>query len=283
MTDEQIWALILGSCTVGKLYSSPFRKDIHPSCKLFRSGTKLVLYDHTISRGYSAAWAYKELYGTDIISKGTYISPTRSWYNFIGKPMTEEGKSYFKQFGILNSSWKSVKTYSSWNLELDQKITKKGADLMFGYKFQSGRVKFYKPLELKEKKFFGNATREDWYGEGDFDYSTLVIASSLKDMDLLRRFLKTSFRAPNGEGYEFTTSQIKEIGQFQRVLVAYDFDMAGHKGANDRVGQINSSYPGKAMAIKPTITLEKDYTDLWKEHTHECQLLINTIKNEHKI
>lgn len=283
MTDEQIWIEILGSCVVGKLYKSPFRKDIHPSCKLFRAGNNLVLYDHTIGKGYSAVYAYKELHGKDLKSRGATSYQAKPWYNFIPKSLGQLDETYFNQYGIIQPSWKPVKSYSKWDIELDEKITRKAADYTYGYKFQSGRVKFYQPKEVKERKFFGNSIRDDWFGEGDFDYSTLVIGSSLKDIDLLKRFLKASFRAPNGEGYEFTTGQIREIGRFERVLLMYDFDSAGFKGMDDRVCQINSSYPGKAIAVKPIVIGSKDYTDLWKENKSECQLLINTIKNEHKI
>jgi hypothetical protein len=104
---------------------------------------------------------------------------------------------------------------------------------MYAYKIFNS-FKIYRPLsKSREDKWRSNCTKYDIQGweqlpdEGDL----LIITKSLKDIMVLRRFNVFSI-APHSEVSLLPESVLNEAkNRFKRILVLYDNDDAGRKGA----------------------------------------------------
>ena len=104
-------------------------------------------------------------------------------------------------------------------------------DPAYGYWFSNDEIKVYFPYR-DSYRFLGNASCLQGYRQLPTKGKLLVITKSLKDV-MFFYVMGISAVAPQTENTILSQSQYDELStRFDEIIVIYDFDLAGVKGAN---------------------------------------------------
>lgn len=143
----------------------------------------------------------------------------------------------------------------------------------FGY-IIADRFKLYQPNEENFKKFFNTCPRN--YVQGfeqcrkNYD-GKLVVTKAMKDILVYQSYTEEwlDIIAPHGEGYNTPDAWIYFMLQYKEVLIIYDYDLAGVKGAKRLRKELTSSrfYTGQKITIKFV-----DTRRVMKKNRLECPL-----------
>ena len=262
-TEYDIYSYYVGRhIKVGRVISSPFREDKHPSFGLFKSNQngrlmfkdlatnisgdcfKLVqlLFELTPSQTLKKIWKdiidcnlYRSQEGVKI--EKAEVSSKKSIL-IKRKNFTDTDDEYWSKYLIDRDTLKEYNVFpidSFWVNDIPSKLTYTKSCPMYAYKVFNS-FKIYRPLsKTREDKWRSNCTKFDIQGweqlpeTGDL----LVITKSLKDIMFLMRFNVISI-ASNSEVSLLPESVLNEAqNRFKRILVLYDNDDAGRKGANE--------------------------------------------------
>ena len=128
--------------------------------------------------------------------------------------------------------------------------------LTFGY-ILFDRFKLYQPFEENFKKFFNTCPRNyvQGYEQCMQQYNKpLIITKSMKDILVYQSYTEDwlDIIAPHGEGYNTSDIWLYYILQYPKIIIIYDFDLAGVKGANRLRKELQSSrfYRGQDIVCK---------------------------------
>lgn len=259
---------------VGKIMSSPFREDKHPSFGIFKAkgNGHLMWKDHgadmhgkvtdfvkekfclTYSKALKKIW-------TDIIEKrlppspeGKRIQQSESNRDIVitikRKNFTQNDDDYWNPFKLKRKDLKFFNVFpisQFWvNDNPSWTYTKKNP--MYAYKVFN-RFKIYRPLATDKKlKWRNNLSSYDIQGWEQLPEkaSLLVITKSLKDVMVLRKLGYYSI-SPSSETSLIPKTVIDEcLKRFKKIIVLYDYDESGLKGAQkmkDKYGFENVVIP----------------------------------------
>lgn len=293
-TEYDIYAYYMPTkFEIGKVVSSPFREDKHPSFGIFKSsksGNLLfkdqatdevgdcfkfvsLLFNISFNEAIDKVW-------NDVVNKDLTITPKgkviRDYYknkktivSVKRKNFTKTDDDYWGQYYIDRETLKQYNVFpisNFWVNEFISKFTYSHKSPMYAYKiFNSFKV--YRPYsELKKDKWRSGCSQNDIQGweqlpeKGDL----LVITKSLKDIMVLSLFNIPSI-APPGETTLIPSYAINELKKrFKRIVMLYDYDDAGELG----VKKMQSEYEIEYVFIpKPYLELYgvKDISDHIKE------------------
>jgi len=262
-TEYDIYSFYIGKHPeIGRITNSPLRKDKHPSFGLFKSSkTGSLMFKDLATNESGNCFKFVQLlfqinYKEALNKIWTNIVESKLTKTPIGlkvdkieayskksilikrKNFTETDDAYWSRYHIDRELLKEFNVFpidSFWVNDIQSKLTYNTHSPMYAYKMFNS-FKIYRPLSAtKEDKWRSNCTKFDIQGweqlpdKGD----TLVITKSLKDIMVLRRFNVFSI-APHSEVSLLPESVLNEAkNRFKRILVFFDNDAAGRKGAND--------------------------------------------------
>lgn len=263
-TEYDIYSYYIGNrFQIGKAIRSPLReKDTHPSFGIYKSPTNggLLFKDHGTGEGGDCIKFVQLLLNLktyndtlqkvweDILDNGLTKTPKglQITEEFSGnkkvltikrKNFTQTDYDYWGQYHLDREILDLYNVYPIerfWIDNLESNLYYSKESPMYAYKiFNSFKV--YRPYsDTKKDKWRSNTSRYDIQGWEQLPESgdLLVITKSLKDLMVLRRFNVFSI-APQSEVSTLPKEVIYEAKKrFKRVVVLFDYDDAGIKGAN---------------------------------------------------
>lgn len=195
VSERDLWKKYLGHVDIGKMYSSPFRRDTNPSFGLFRSKDGKILF-HDFGGETGDIFRFIELkHGIRFkdallliesdfrLSNSNYRPKTHNHlYSFADKIVKKEPAKfeyilqtwdnktlgYWAQFGITPEVLFEYNVFpvkivkgETWRKAIEFLID----NPIFCYKYPSGNIRFYRPFAKDGiLKHFGNANGEDIFG-----------------------------------------------------------------------------------------------------------------------
>jgi len=276
ISEYDIYAFYLGHAfEVGRLFSSPFRRDLRPSFGIYqdKNSGKLLYNDfgnvywkgdcfRFVEQLFSLTYK-KALYKVyiDIVinnKRGRQTIVPYSDHTKLNKliqyipkeKLSHVDKRYWKEIGIAEWELPFFKIYAAKSLFIDSKEvwSHDETNPIFIYKVFD-KIKAYRPLEKDKKyKWFSNCTRFDIQGweqlDKDTGEDTLVITKSKKDVAVLRKLGYLAI-APSSESTMIPSNAmriLKEEYGFKKFIVLYDRDDGGMKGARKMFTQYRGMY-----------------------------------------
>lgn len=283
-TEYDIYSYYMPSkFQIGRVVSSPFREDKHPSFGIFKSTrTGSLLFKDQATGEVGDCFKFVSLmYGitfketvdkiwNDIIAKNLsvtkqgriiteYYKNKKTIISVKRKNFTDTDDAYWGQYHITRDKLKEYNVFpisKFWVNEYISQFVYTEDSPMYAYKiFNSFKV--YRPYsEFKKDKWRSGCSQYDIQGweqlpeEGEL----LVITKSLKDVMVLSLFNICSI-APPGETTMISENAINELKKrFKRIVLLYDYDDAGQTGAN----KMKNAYDLESIFIP------KHYLDLYK-------------------
>ena len=272
--QASIFEHYLGISVNNRLHKSPFRKDKTPSCSFYYSASsRLYFKDWAMGESVDCIGAvmkklelsYREAIlkiesdRPNIASSDAIISKAYKKWEYI--PAHWEDYHFYwknKKFEIPVSTLSYYHVFPVKAVYVDDDLVARSTltNPIYAYNNLSGRIKFYRPLASKEKKWSGNSTMDDIQGFYQLRKKgkLLIFTKSRKDVMTLHE-LGYSAVSLNGEGYLPTKELVKELkSRFQHIVILYDNDEAGIKHSYALANLFNS----KCIFLK----LAKDITDV---------------------
>lgn len=243
---------------IGRIMSSPFREDLHPSFGIFKStrtGALLfkdqatgdvgncfkfvsILFDLTYSQTIQKIWDEVVLTGT-ISNQGIiirdYYKNKKTIVSVKRKNFTKTDDEYWGQYCLNRDILKKYNVFpiqKFWVGDFISKFTYTDESPMYAYKiFNSFKV--YRPYaESRKDKWRNGCGQYDIQGWEHLPESgkLLVITKSLKDIMVLSLFGIPAI-APQGENTLIPEKVVNEAKKrFKRLIMLYDYDDGGLKG-----------------------------------------------------
>ncbi len=309
-TEYDIYAYYLAEpFKVGKIMSSPFREDKHPSFGIFKAkGNGLLMWkDHGMDKHGKVTDFVQEIFQItyhkvlkkiwkDIIEKklppspeGKRVQQSTANRDMIitvkRKNFTQVDDDYWKQFGLDRKDLKyfNVCPISQFWINDTPWWTYTKKNPMYAYKIFN-KFKIYRPLsKYKVDKWRNNLSSNDIQGWEQLPDKgkLLIITKSLKDVMVLR---KLGFHAitPSSEATLVPKAVIDECKKrFKKIIILYDYDRSGLEGAK----KMKDKYNFETIFLPPhyyELYSAKDVSDCVQlfGKTKTKQLLKNMIKKD---
>lgn len=245
-SEESIFELIFSETPIiGKKYTSPFRSDVNAGCFFdYNKKGRLIFYDYAdVHRDcFSAIQDYFNVGFREALAlilnqtkakkttKNIVIPKSRRVIRYETKDYSELDKQYWLKYGITLEQLLQDKVYSILWFELDYIITPKS--LCYVYTdFKSGAIKIYQPYG--KHRFITNCSPNDIGGKATDDY--LIITKSYKDYRVLVNYGYSSVWV---QSESLFPKDLSGLSKFKYVIVFFDNDDAGFKGANTLVNKV---------------------------------------------
>ena len=255
---------------VGRILSSPFRQDSHPSFGIFKATTTgallfkdqatehvgncfkfvSILFDLTYKKALKKIWD-EIILGGIISTKGVeirdYYKNKKTIVSVKRKNFTKTDDDYWGQYHLDRDILKYYNVFpiqKFWVNEFIGKFVYTEEKPMYAYKiFNSFKV--YRPnSELKKDKWRSGCGQHDIQGWDQLPESgdLLVITKSLKDIMVLSLFGIPSI-APHGENTLVPSKVIEEARKrFKTLIMLYDYDDGGLTGVKKMQNEYNIPY-----------------------------------------
>lgn len=241
---------------LGKMYRSPLRKDVHPTCSFwYNQNHDLYLHDFGTGEMYSALEFVKRLFKISYAEAARKIveevkrvpieEPQRkektNVYDFAVSPLSE-GMTYWNSFHIPKEVV-SKYCFNAKAIYLNQSLVSRATaqNPIYVYKAMSGHLKIYRPLSPdRAKKWGGNWDSSDIGGLYQLPKRgrVLFITSSVKDVMVLHQhgFPAICFNGEGvGSGQEGFAAVLPHVRglkrRFENIILFLDNDEAGVKHA----------------------------------------------------
>lgn len=316
VSDEDIFSLIFGSTPeLGILYTSPFRIDSTPRCWFEYYNEKLRFNDFgnpeiingIKMRSITALDAVRVYFNLSLQEAIKFIlNNTTEGIKIIDrtsqcpKEVKKDVEILIKRrdFGKRDKKFWSKFGISSQNL-IDDKVvafdqvqllnTRKGDfefrvyDIGYAYTdFKDSRKKLYFPNREKRKKFISNLCPNDIGGFYQLDYlvDKLVITKAYKDWRVLKNCgVKNVVWTQNESAIPSDQKLINFLTMAKEIVVFYDNDEAGIKGAKVLKDKFDSFQPNKTSYLYLNDYSIKDPSDLIKEKGKQELINFLNLKN----
>jgi len=268
LSQEQIMEYYIGvTVKVKKKFSSPFRKDKHPSCSLIYRDGNLIFKDfassvkgncfHIAMHSYSCTY-YEALERIaedfNLTSTTTQKVPKKEYTHLEAdkaasdKPTLirikhrgwkkADKKYWFDQFGLTRKVLKHFNTIPIQTAWVNDTIIYNyygDRDPCYAYRLGQNKYKLYFPLRKDPKhgsKFIHNTTKVQGYRQLPKTGKYLVITKSMKDVMVLYSFGISAIALASETMYppEGLIDTLKT--RFNYIYSFYDFDYAGIVMAN---------------------------------------------------
>lgn len=294
ISDEEIMKKYLGlnESYSGGLFTSPLRKDTHPTCSLYRNKDGVLFFkDFGNGDHLNCFGVVMKLYNCNfntalnIIYNDFKLNLTQSRSTVINhiekkeildirveiQPFSKKELDWWNQYGINEQLLSCYNVFSCRTVFINSKIAfANNSKLAFGYYngvidgFERWRIYF--PTN-KSYRFLGNWDKNMVQGYSQLQYCSdfIVITKSMKDVMCLRS-LGIEAIAPNSEMYFIPESIYKKLEKkYKYILLLYDNDLAGVQGAN----KIHKEYKNIIPLIIPRKFNAKDISDFRKLYGQE--------------
>lgn len=299
--EYNIYAFYLNkSFKVGTIFSSPFRKDKHPSFGIFRANNGTLLFKDLGTGESGDCFKFVKLLKNKKTIKQTLtdiyidIILTNSNPNLVLKENTikydigiQKGKfadydlKYWEQFNITEDILKKFNVSKAYKIYNNDDIIRyhRKDNPIYAYQINNN-YKIYMPLAEKKYKWISNTTIDDIAGYDQLPESgdILIISKAVKDV-MFWYSIGYSAICPSSEGAMISEYYINILKKrFKTIIIWYDNDEPGINFAKKMQDKYGFDYK-----IIPLTYKEKDLTDFCAEHGIETtKKLIDTILNEEK-
>ena len=258
---------INGNIKIGKIMSSPFRSDVHPSFGIFKSsksgdllwkdqatgdtGNVIKFVEKVQNLSYSDAlrkvWDDVVIGAIKCSDMGKYIKETyqnvRTTISVARKNFTKTDDDYWGQYFIDRELLKKhlvfpIQTF--WVNGVISNIAYTKEKPLYAYEVYD-KFQIYSPYGSRKDKFRTNCSPFDLYGYEQLPWigNILIITKSKKDVMVLDK-LGYNAVAPTGENTPIPDKLIEELKKrFNKIYILYDNDEAGINGAiklNEKIG-----------------------------------------------
>jgi len=289
VTEYDIYSYYIGDkFAIGKIMSSPFRVDKHPSFGIFKSNKTSSLLYKDLSTGLTGncvqfvqqlfKLSYRDSltkilddYKSNLLkisTEGITIKEDYKSTNTIisvrKKPFCKTDDLYWNQFSLFRDDLRHFNVYpiqEYWINEIVQPWSYNEANPGYCYQVYN-KYKIYKPLSNKKDKWIGNCNNYDIQGLEQLDDKgdLLIITKSLKDVMVLYKLGYKSI-APNSENNGIPKCIINNLkSRFTKIVVFYDNDFSGINGSMS----LCDKYDLESIMIP--VGLPKDISDYIKEY-----------------
>ena len=254
---------------VERNFSSPFREDKNPSCKVFQRDGEFIMYDYTSKETYGAVKFTMAYYGCTFGAALSHIDTEFNLGLANGKSVsnltrqqasTSSKTSILKRIQIKRRSWGEAHTHywqqHGYNIEIVKKLGivpishywisrgfKRSAvalrkQIAFAYTEWAPHYKLYMPNMDKTKRFVSSTRAHHIQGGKALPEKgeVLILTSSMKDCVF---FWNAGIPAvaPQSESPTLNKNFINYIkNRFTEIIIIYDNDYQGEKNW----GQINA-------------------------------------------
>lgn len=244
-----------GGFPVNESFSSPFRKDNNPSCRLYKGNNqKIYIIDDTTKSSYDFIETVQEFERLSFMDTLELILDRYLFkYETIRIPeeavesMKRVKEHSYAQFKVSSKKWStkelkywtdlgvSFETLQKFNVFLAQTIIVKETvvynagpmSTVFIYKLGKGTYQFYFPFSPKGKRFLCNTNKILGWEQLPPEGKLLVITKSMKDVIVLHEMGYTAI-APIGEGSIIDEDTINILKfKFDEIVIFNDFDLTG--------------------------------------------------------
>ena len=288
-TEYDIYSYYIGNkFDIGKIMSSPLRKDINPSFGIFKSEKygRLLFKDQStglfgdcitfvaklfkISYREATLKILQDINNNNLIFsvEGIDISENYKSISTIisikKKPFCKTDDDYWSQFSLERDDLRHFNVFpisEYWLNEIIQPWGYKQTNPGYAYEIYN-KYKLYFPLADKRHKWISNCNSYDiqGYEQLSMNGDLLIITKALKDVMVLYK-LGYQAIAPQGENHSIPEKIITTLkDRFSKIIVFYDNDDNGKKGAN----KIVNKFELKTIFIPES--LPKDISDYTKEY-----------------
>jgi len=314
--QESLWKSLLGKSYPysNKPFNSPLRKDDNPSCVILRNTPeRIVMYDYFEKKGYTlleyiaakhnvsktkAANIFNKLLNDDNYvsdSNGIYKRSTTNYSKYIidCEPLDltkyqlfKPTKEYLDSYGI------TVYNLITDNVQIPLKIvtgsiTYTPRQVAFIFNFPSGNKKLYQPFSLTDKWKSTVNNQDYWFI--DNKSNVLFIGSSWKDIRVVSNVLDNKIDCIAFQNEAITTLPIgflEQVNNYDRIVVAGDFDAAGQTFNTDMV-ELIKPYCNNTISLDVNVNdygylnsynkAVKDFAELYRDDINKLKELICTI------
>lgn len=183
------------------------------------------------------------------------------------KEFSEKELNWWKSFGISHSTLKKFKVFSIKHVFLNGNYFSTSTNSSPIYGYYGGKNsnneelwRLYMPTK-RSFRFMSNWSGKHWHGSKQLPKSRshCILTKSMKDLLLLYEYGITAI-APTSENVLMTENQMEKLKtKYTNILVFFDNDLAGVKGAN----KYKKKYGCRCVFIKRKYT--KDISDLYKK------------------
>lgn len=245
--QEKFWLYQLGHCNIGKKFKSPLREDNNPSAVLFITHDgNIILHDFLL--GSYNVWSYAKLmkiglgqYNTK--NNFTITKKAEKVINFTVRPWEEYDKYYWSQYYITRKQLDKYNVYPISYSWVDKKLihTSTPDSPVYVY-IINGRYKIYAPHH--GIKWISTCKGTDIQGFDQLPWigNELIITKALKDVMVYDLFDIPSI-APQSESQLLPRHIIESLlKRFSRIIVNFDDDEAGERGAIKYLEEYNLNY-----------------------------------------
>lgn len=305
-TEYDIYSYYVGHrIVIGSKFNSPLRKDNNPSFGLFISRTtnSLLFKDQATGEAGNCfkfvqlkchLSSYKEALdqvNSDLSlgllkqsDKGLYVKnhykAARTDIKIKRKNFTKADDNYWNQFNIDRTILKKFNVYPISHVWLNDKLMswKYSEEYpMYAYQIYN-KFKIYRPLNSASEKWLTNCTMNNIQGYEQLPESgdLLIITKSLKDVMTLHSlgYVAVSANSENTLIPQKIMNNLKK--RFTRIIIFYDNDESGHKGAVN----MSTMYGTQYIEIPVNEYSSKDISDFIRDNnkTKTVKLLQKLIK-----
>jgi hypothetical protein len=270
VTEYDIYSYYIGSSfKLGTVMSSPFRQDRNPSFGIFKSNkySTLLYKDYGTGNTGNCVQFVQELFNIsyreslikiigDLINNNlrrtvegiTIKEDYESVSTIISvkkKNFCKTDDDYWSQYGLLRDDLRHFNVFPIhyyWINEIVQPWAYNEANPGYAYEIYN-KYKIYKPLSPKKYKWINNCGACDIQGFEQLPNlgDLLIITKALKDVMVLYK-LGYNAVAPQGENHSIPKDVMDNLFyRFTKIIVFYDNDEAGVKGANKIATKYNLS------------------------------------------
>lgn len=287
ISQEEIFEKFTGSPVVmKKKIRSPLRNDRNPTCSYIFRNNKLLLRDfsgHFFGDCYQFVMAKESCDfktaleriaiefnlkpGSKRKKKHTILleEKTKADIKVTWKRFTKEDIKYWSDFGISVELLKKFNVGAVQNVFLNGELvyTYSKEDPCYAYWFNPEEIKVYWP-KRKNQRFLCNTQILQGYSHLPKTGDLLIVTKSYKDVIFLSS-LGYNAVAPQGESVILSQEEYDDLHKrFSDILVVYDFDLAGVKGANKMKRKYGTRYRFITNGRFGTVNYgAKDFTDLF--------------------
>lgn len=294
LSEEEIFEKYGVRVQVG-MFRSPFRKDLHPTCRFYRNRNgRLIYHDfaghfngdcfqlvQTLKRcNYNEA--LEDISRTFGIRKGEPRHPAASAIvigprtlcdlRIKSMPWDEQHLEWWENYGVdiaLLDEFKIVPVDRVWLngfLYYNRDHTRK-TEVVFAYKFGSLDYKVYFPMRSERRFLHNNPDILQGYGQLPESGKVCIITKSLKDVVCLKMFNIPAI-APMSETSVVSDDVLADlIDNFENVFALYDRDKTG------KIALLNMRSRGVRPIMMPKGTT-KDFADLCKKDLAAAEELV---------
>jgi hypothetical protein len=258
--EEVFWKYLEGEKPIGPAFSSPYREDRRPSCRLFYGGdgvlkfqdfslglTKdcvgLVMWRYGLSAGKACEKIYLEVFaGREVSTSPRDITPKRRYTSVIEASYMDFDKAglrYWESLGITREILANYKVSQCKMVHVNgQRVYFYTVGMpVFCYDFGDS-CKIYMPYSPTTRFLTNSACLQ---GLEQLSFSgPLFVTKSLKDVMCLRSFGIDAV-APQSETTMPNLDSLVKL--YDKVFVMYDYDYAGVRGMN----RIKKAYGAKPV------------------------------------